>query len=145
MTTSIDLAKQAVEAEANGEVARAIDLWEQAADQAGTASERRIYRETAINAPVRARKIAGVAITGPEAAHDTTGFICPHTGRKEAAMAKQYKKRLRKIKDRIVHCANDVYSELSEPDIDNDARAKLEDARALLIEVTNRIVEAING
>lgn len=137
MNTCIEKAKAAIEAEENGDFSKAAILWGEAAQLAGTASERRMYAETATNTHLRARKIAGQAVTAQDAPLNTTDPARPYTAKQRT--------RWGKAKTRIIKCANFIHGELSDPDLGNDARAKLEDARALLIDATNRIMEAING
>ena len=59
-------------------------------------------------------------------------------------MPKPIKKKLRKIRDRIIHCANDLRTEIKEEGLPNDQRGLLDDAHTLLITATNKLTEATN-
>ena len=58
----------------------------------------------------------------------------------------QLKKRLKKSKDKIVHVANELNKEMNgDKNMREDMRVKINTAHNLLIEATNKLVEAING
>lgn len=56
----------------------------------------------------------------------------------------QAKKTLRKSKDKIIHCANDIRTVRDNGKVPEKQQELLDQARDLLIEATNRLVEAIN-
>jgi hypothetical protein len=55
-----------------------------------------------------------------------------------------YKKRLRKIRDKVIHAYNDLGTELKDKELDDKGRAELEKARDDLREGSNKILDVVN-
>jgi len=60
-------------------------------------------------------------------------------------MPKSFKKELRKTKDKIIHCANDVYEKAQDEKVPSEQKEKLEAARDSLIEATNQLTEVLHS
>jgi len=59
-------------------------------------------------------------------------------------MARPQKKRLRKVKDKIIHAANDIKTEMTDKDTLPAVKEHLEEVRSSLIESTNWLTKALN-